>query len=102
ASAAGGGPERSGVGPWSSPCSSLPEARAEALPERSDDGSDDAVDLLVGQRALVVAQLEAHGEAALACGEAGSSRLRLEDIEQRRRADRGLVGGIDRRHQRVV
>src|SRR5438270_13691699 len=44
----------------------LTQARAGPLCERSDDGSDDALDLFIGERAAVVTQLEANREAALA------------------------------------
>src|SRR6188768_819691 len=81
----------------------LAQPGAEPLAERSDHGADDALDMLVGQGALVVADLEADGEAALADGDAGRALRRLEDVEQRRTAHGALPGGVDRLLQpRVV
>src|SRR3954465_646074 len=54
----------------------LPQAHAEALRKRRHHSRDDAVDLLVGERAAVVAQLEAHREAALAFGDSRRAALR--------------------------
>src|SRR5450631_2792685 len=47
----------------------LSEAHAEASFELGHDARDDPIDVLVGERAIVVSQFEAKGEAALAFGE---------------------------------
>src|SRR6187200_2992807 len=78
----------------------LTQERVEPRAERCDNGTDDALDLFVGQRALVVADLEADGEAALADGDAGRTLRRLEDVEQGRTAHAALPGRIDRVLQR--
>src|SRR6478735_7566663 len=78
----------------------LAQARVEPRAERCDDSADDALDLLVGQRALVVADLEADGEAALADRDAGRTLRRLEDVEQGGAAHGTFTGGIDRVLQR--
>src|ERR1700712_2743120 len=60
------------------------ETAAEVAGQRGDHARDHALNDLIGQGSVVVAQLEADRQAALAFGEAGHRVLRRIDIEQRR------------------